>query len=202
MSCQTTHQLRRLTQDYSGTPSGLFDWLICPPASTAHLLDRRIPDFTRNSIQVHKGRAYWAEYNLYLWHSFLITTDDGRCLEINETFEKELERWRYLRSRFSTLDPQQTVFIISNTQNNLETEVFNESESDQYHFTQTILDDLRQSLADYFNTSTDDINLEVITKEGRSSDLKESPSVTFLPLDRNEWKGSDKSWDRWWQQLN
>lgn len=210
MSCQTTHQLRRLADSQQNTPqtssgliapSGLFDWLICPPASTIELLNQRIPDFTRNSLQTHKDRAYWSDFNLYFWHGFLVTDRESRRVSINETFEQELTRWRYLRDRFSALDPKQTMFVISNTQNNLVTEVFDESELGQINFTAKILDDLNQSLARYFNTTTSNIHLEVLTRQDRSSELGESGSVHFLPLDQNEWKGSKQSWNHWWQQV-
>jgi len=98
------------------------------------------------------------------------------------------------------------VFIISNTQNNLETEVFDKSEHDQYHFTNTELDALRHSLAEYFCTKANDIHLEIVTREERSSGLEArgvtKKGVSFLPLDQNEWKGSKQSWNKWWQQLN
>lgn len=211
MSCQTTHQLRRLTHSEQNTtldssgmvaPSGLFDWLICPPASTIELLKQRIPDFTKKSINIQKGRVYWPEFNLYFWHGFLVTDQENRRVGIKETFEQELTRWRYLRDRFSAIDPTQTVFVISNTQNNLKTDVFYESELDQYHFTETALNELRQSLAMYFNTTTQHIQLEVLTRRERIGDLKDTSLVNFLPLDHNEWKGSNLSWDKWWQQLN
>lgn len=201
MSCQTTHQLRRLKNPDAEAPSGLFDWLICPPASTIKLLENEIPDFSKNDIRIHKDRAYWPEFNLYFWHSFFMSEPDGRRLSVGETFEVELQRWRYLRDRFSRLDPKQTAFVLSNTQNNLKGEVFEESELDQFYFTDTVINDLRQSLASYFKARTDAINLRVITRPERSSGLEDDTSVTFLPLDHNEWKGSKSSWDVWWQEL-
>ena len=97
MSCQTTHQLRRLVQSQTeaqsqqakpapastlvDTPPGPFDWLLTNPASTVDLLDNRIPDFTRESIQIRKGRAYWSDFNVYLWHNFII--NDGQHREVN-----------------------------------------------------------------------------------------------------------------------
>ena len=209
MSCQTAHQLRRLTNPVQDkmpaskllvAPSGLFDWLICPPASTINLLNERIPDFTKKDIHLQKGRAYWTEFNLYFWHSF-ITDRENLRVSIDETFERELTRWRYLRDRFSALDPAQTVFVISNTQNNLATEVFDQSELDHYHFTAPLLDELTQSLAMYFDTTTNNIQLEVLTRNERAAGLVDHEFVTFLPLDHNEWKGSNNSWDQWWQQL-
>ena len=201
MSCQTAHQLRRLKHPGSDTPSGLFDWLICPLASTIKLLNHQIPDFSLSDIKIRKGRAYWAEFNLYFWHSFYITEADGRRFSIEETFEQELMRWRHLRDRFSALDPTKTVFVVSNTQNNLHGEVFDDSELDQYHFTDTDINHLTQSLATYFRTHTDEINLQVVTRAERSSGLSDNTSITFLPMDHNEWKGSKSSWDLWWQQL-
>jgi len=218
MSCQTTHQLRRLTNSQqealhasSGivAPSGLFDWLICPPASIIDLLDKRIPDFTKNSILLAKNRPYWVEFNIYFWHNFLVSDKESRRVNINETFEQEIIRWRYLRDRFSNLDPTQTVFVISNTQNNLASEVFDETQIDQYHFTASVLGDLKHSLARYFSTTINNIHLQVLTRKARFRGLNDNDSgngpdnhsVNFLPVDHNEWKGSNQSWDQWWQQL-
>ena len=206
MSCQTTHQLRRLADSPQNSeisavaPSGPFDWLICPPASTIELLNQRIPDFTKNSIHIHKSHAYWADFDLYFWHSFLVTDKKSRYVNINKTFEKELTRWRYLRDRFSNLDPMQTIFVISNTQNNLTTEVFDQSELDRIYFSNTLLDGLKQSLARYFNTTTNNIHLEVVTRKECVNELIDSNRVHFFPIDHNEWKGSKQSWDQWWQQ--
>ncbi len=210
MSCQTTHQLRRLTNlqpkavntsPRFTAPSGLFDWLICPPASTIRLLNQRIPDFSKSSIAIRKGRVYWEEFNLYFWHNFLVSDHQSRRVSIDATFEQEIVRWRYLRDRFSALDPARTLFVVSNTQNNLQEEVFDESEHAEYHFTDTLLDSLEQSLARYFCTTTNDIHLQVVTRKGRSRGLDDAALVTFLPLDHNEWKGSNQSWDQWWQLL-
>ena len=209
MSCQTTHQLRRLadSQHESDLPSefttepSLFDWLICPPASTTELLNRRIPDFTKNSIHIHNNRPYWADRDIYFWHNFLVTDQGERFVDIQATFEQELERWRYLRDRFAELDPAQTVFVISNTQNNLETEVFTESERDKFYFTDAGLDALIQSLAEYFRTRVSKIHVQVVTRRERSEELNDNKEVSYLPLDQNEWKGSKQSWNNWWQHL-
>jgi len=210
LSCQTTHQLRRLVSSEQDTefcpellaPSGPFDWLICPPASTIDLLKKRIPKFSKNSIQLRNGRPYWGEFNIYFWHNFLVTDQSGRYVDIEATFEKELERWSYLSDQFAALDPAETMFVISNTQNNLETEVFDESEHDQYHFTGAEPGALSRSLAEYFHTEEDKIHLEIVTRQDRSSGLNPGKTVSFLPLDQNEWKGSKQSWNQWWQQLD
>lgn len=150
---------------------------------------------------MHKNRPYWAEFNIYFWHNFLVTNKENRHVNINETFEQEINRWRYLRDRFSNLDPTRTVFVISNTQNNLEFEVFDETEIDQYHFTASVPDDLKHSLAKYFGTTINNVHLQVLTRKARFSGLNDNGLVKFLPVDNNEWKGSKKSWDQWWQQL-
>jgi len=214
MSCQTTHQLRRLlnvkeetdpspklsTESHSSEP-GPFDWLICPPASTTALLNNGIPDFTKNSIHLHNNRPYWADLDIYFWHNFLVTDQGKRSVDIHATFEQELKRWQHLRDRFAALNPSQTIFVISNTQNNLATEVFDDSEHDKYHFTNTGLDALTQSLAQFFSTQECKIHLQIVTRKERSEELSNEKKVSYLPLDQNEWKGSKNSWNNWWQQL-
>ena len=209
ISCQTTHQLRRLADSHQEpdlpsaltTEPGPFDWLICPLASTTELLNRRIPDFTESSIQIHNNRPYWADLDIYFWHNFLVTEQGKRIVDIQATLEQELQRWRYLRARFAALDPAQTVFVISNTQNNLETEVFTETEHEKYYFTDTGLDALIQSLAEYFRTRASEIHVQIVTRRERAEELSGNKNVSYLPLDQNEWKGSKESWNNWWQQL-
>ncbi len=209
MSCQTTHQLRRLTSAESqqtttqiAALSGPMDWLICPPHSTIQLLKHRFPDFTKDDIQIRKGRAYWSEFNLYFWHSFLVDDGEQRQVCIDKTFENELSRWRYLRDRFSTLNPTQTVFVLSNTQNNLRTEVFRETEQNQYRFTPELLEELHWSLAGFFSTAISNIHLEVITRTDLTDNIESCAYGYLLPHDQHEWKGSNKSWDQWWHQLH
>lgn len=209
MSCQTVHQLRRLaSSDFRASSplidaqSGPLDWLICPPQSTIQLLNQKFPDFTRNNILIRKGRAYWRHFNLYHWHGFLVTDGQQRYVDINETFDHELSRWKYLSHRFSTINPRQTVFVLSNTQNNLRSEVFSQEETDQYHFTPALLDELHHSLANYFSTTTSNIHLEVLTRRERMQDVDSSQQAYLLPRDNNEWKGSNQSWDRWWHHLH
>lgn len=208
MSCQTIHQLHRLAGNDSSsaapritTLSGPFDWLICPPQSTVNLLNKKLPNFTKECISIKKGRAYWQDFNLYLWHSFLVGDGEKRSVNIEEKFEYELSRWQYLSRRFSTVDPRQTIFVLSNTQNNLQYEVFSEKEEDQYHFTPALLEELHHSLSAFFNTTTDNIHLEVITSRERMHHVESSTHGYLLPKDSNAWKGSNESWDSWWHQL-
>ena len=211
ISCQTTHQLQRLTDNQSQantasstvvTQSSIFDWLICPVESTIALLNQGIPDFTRDSISIRNDHPYWTEYNLYLWHNFQIPHPAKRIFDIDKTFEKEIARWRYLRDQFSSLNPAHTLFVVSNTQNNLATEVFTPSEESQYHFTTSSLDALKQCLAKYFRTGSDNIRLAILTRQDRSSGLNNIDDVTFLPIDSNQWKGSKESWNNWWKKLD
>lgn len=210
MSCQTAHQLRRLADPEirpdiasveSQVHSGIFDWLICPPRSVIGLLNNDIPDFNRENIRIHKERPYWEDYNLFFWHNFTVTRNQNRQLNIDETIDKEIKRWSHLRTRFSELDPQKTIFVVSNTQNNLATEVYDESEYDQLKFTIDIIEELEHSLARYFGTSLDSIQLEVVTRKNRSSGLQDRNLTSFFPVDQNEWKGSKESWNFWWEKL-
>jgi len=83
----------------------------------------------------------------------------------------------------------------------LATEVFDDSEHDKYHFTNTGLDALTQSLAQFFSTQECKIHLQIVTRKERSEELSNEKKVSYLPLDQNEWKGSKNSWNNWWQQL-
>ncbi len=211
MSCQTAHQLRRLAaldselnnnESALKVQSGIFDWLICPPLSVVSLLNNNIPDFTRQDLIIQNNRPYWPDHRLYFWHNFTDGKGRARQVHIDKNFEDELTRWRYLRDKFQALNPANTIFVISNIQNNLETEVYEPSEHDQFQFTPAVIEQLEHSLAAFFGTTIGQNNLQVVTRHDRSKGLISRENTTLFPIDQNEWKGPKQPWSFWWQKLH
>ncbi|MEE9315440.1 MAG: hypothetical protein V3V02_12405 [Rhizobiaceae bacterium] len=197
ISCQTAHQLARFTNEHSDPASfqkGPFDWLICPVLSAAEWLDNGLIDFTQNEITIARNHAYWPKFGFWFWHGFYTKSDTERKLKIYQNTPREQEKLAYQRAQFQNLDPQNTIFIISNTQNNLLGEVFKEGEESLFHFTNDHINKLQSSLDRYFGTP---INLKIITREHRADKaLLDQANTYILSAETSDWKGENKDWDQ------
>ena len=127
MSCQTTWQIQsnaRLLVELlriagpvaqGGMP---FDWLISPPASITGMLAAgclfpvRAEDLTLNFA------PWWPAHNVYYWHEFRLP--DG-SYELATSFQQTAAKYQYLLNKFVGLaGVERRIFVISNTQNNLD----------------------------------------------------------------------------------
>ena len=196
MSCQTAHQLAR----YAGANSdkftfnkGPFDWLICPPQNATSWLKSSLEDFSIEGITQKRDHAYWSNHGFWFWHGFFQKSETGRSLNIQITARRELEKLKYQRDQFQNLNPASTLFVISNTQNNLATDVFKPNEGHLFHFNDNTIEELKDNLDKYFNTT---IKLHVVTRKDRSTFSRvDQFQVHFLPAEQSEWKGCDADWD-------
>ena len=196
LSCQTAHQLAHfcdVNPDKATFQKGPFDWLICPPENAAKWLNAGLPDFEKDEITIHRNRAYWERFGFWFWHGFMTKADDEHRLEIEQNAARELAKLAYQRKQFRSLDPAKTVFVASNTQNNLSTDVFKPGEESHFHFTHGTKERLRKSLETFFDAP---VNLHTITRPDRSDEsLIGNPKVHHLPSEDSEWKGAAPDWD-------
>ena len=193
LSCQTTHQLARhaLETDLQFS-KGPFDWLICPPQSLARWLDAGLPDFERGDITERRGHAYWAQFGFWFWHGFFTGPAGERVLDIEATFEREREKLAYQRGVFSRLDPSSTLFVLSNSQNNLSGDVFTPDETNRYHLTSPLQHQVTGSLCRFFGA---DINLAWITRADRCTEsVARAPNTILIGPEGSQWKGCDEDW--------
>jgi len=201
-SCQTTHQLTHFVENNQRTAAMIkspFDWLICPPDSTTAWLNEDLRDFRPDELMEFRGRAYWSLFRIWFWHGFFDRNQTPPELDIEKYADQELSKLSYLRSKFETLDPTQTCFILSNTQNNLTSEVYDAHETSLYHFNENKIDKLNQALVRYFNCP---VNLQIITRRDRCTDaLMQKSNVHTLPLDHSEWKGNKLNWSKVLEKL-
>jgi hypothetical protein len=134
MSCQSGEQIRthaELIMRLCGDPTmriatSVFDNIICTPASAARMLatDTFYPRDPA-ALSVSQG-AYWKALDVYFWHEYRLHKHHvleylfGRVnktrayRELSGKYEHLAARFRSLRSR------EQLVFVISNSQNNLD----------------------------------------------------------------------------------
>lgn len=196
MSCQTTHRITDFTTQNPGTAAmakSPFDWVISPPDSTANWLNENLCEFKLADLTEHREHAYWPRFNLWLWHGFLDRRTSSPTLNLAQFFEQELSKLKYLKGQFNSLDISQTRFIVSNTQNNLSTEVFDPDEDQRYRFSEENIDKLQFALDRFFGKPVD---LQVITRLDRcTADLVHRENVHLLTTDESNWKGDKMQWD-------
>jgi hypothetical protein len=201
MSCQSAHQLARFcghpVVDPSPRPTfckGPFDWLICPPLRLSAWLEAGLPSFEAGEIEERRGHAWWPRFRFWFWHGFFVKDDAGTSrLDIPATAERELAKLRHQTSRFRAIDPARAVFFISNSQNNLETDVFLASERSDFCFEEDAIDRLQSGLDGFFGQNC---QLAVMTRMDRSSRAVQGRRLTqVLGVEPSEWKGHDGEWD-------
>jgi hypothetical protein len=127
MSCQTSWQIQanaRLLAALLHNPEPFaqggmpFDWLISPPASIASLLAARcfFPERAKD-LQLNFA-PWWPAHNVYYWHEF--KSPEG-VYDLAVGFSETTAKYRYLLSKFAGLARvERRIFVISNTQNNLD----------------------------------------------------------------------------------
>ena len=134
MSCQSGEQIRahaELIARLLGDPTmrvatSVFDNIICRPASAVRLLEAdTFHPKDASALTVSQG-AYWKEFDVYFWHEFRLhkrypleylfrrVNKKRAYRELGGKYDHLSARFRSLRSR------ERLVFVISNTQNNLD----------------------------------------------------------------------------------
>jgi len=197
LSCQSAHQLARIAdqEDALTFSKGPFDWLICPPASLVNWLDAGLPGFERDELHLHRGKVYWSRFDFWFWHGFHVKNGERKTIDIDAAFDREREKLAYQKRVFSNLSPQTTIFLISNTQNNLSTDVFLSHETERFHFHPENLANVQRSLSRYFDMPA---KLFCISRADRWSGNRniEIPhtAIKFQQTETSEWKGDDAQW--------
>jgi len=192
ISCQSAHQLARLADANPTTftfVKGPFDWLICPVKSAAEWLDSDLKSFNPNDIIEFREHAFWPKMDFWFWHGFMRKDDLKKTLDIEATSQRELKKLAYQCAIFRALDPKRTVFVCSNVQYNLETEVFPDDAAKPHHLTPEHAVRLQAALDSFFGSAT---RLVFVSQADRDP---QKCAHIHLPTERSEWKGNNKYWD-------
>lgn len=201
-SCQPFHQAARYATQHAGYvdhESGPFDWLICPVDSVIAWLSDDLPVIQSGEVVLRNNWPYWQKYGLWFRHGFGTRVDGKRVVDIDATFEREQARLQYLRDKFFTLDRSNTVFILSNTQNNLTTDVFEEDEHYRTHISENQRARVEGELVRLLGGS---VNMHTVVRQDRTrDDFHAQPNVSLLPAEESEWKGNDAHWDAVFDEL-
>jgi len=199
MSCQTTWQIQAnaplLTAllQISGpfVQGGMpFDWLISPPASTTAMLGARslFPECPED-LKVNFA-PWWPTHNVYYWHDFKLP--DGRY-DLTSGFPQAIGKYQYLLDKFSGLaSVERRVFVISNTQNNLE-QVAQATGTISDRFAASDIIDLCAATDRFFAMPSEFI---VVSYADRLDRAIERGSVKTYQLlrDASEWQGDVSQW--------
>lgn len=132
MSCQSAHQIEhharliaQLTGDSSAKISRFpFDNLICPPQSAVRMLQAdRFHPASMEDLTVGEG-AYWREMDAHFWHEFRPKRTGlfrRKIMDPVKAFSALMQKYQHTGTKFRALSSiPRLVFVISNSQNNLE----------------------------------------------------------------------------------
>jgi len=191
---------------------GPLDWLLCPPENLARWLDEGMPVFERGEISEWRGRAWWNRFDICFWHRFFVKkrpwwrsignrlkppfhkVRTQPYLDIEKTFDRELSKLIYQREKFLALDPLKTLFFISNTQKSLDGTIYTTGEEHLYHFTETSLHTLHDSLSRFYGVS---VKLHCVTRSDRATPgLLTQDSTSVIDSDQSENIGDSIAWNR------
>jgi hypothetical protein len=215
MSCQTSFQLRRFSTSYPGRSviqKGVFDWVICSPASLIEWLQSDIRCFEPGEIILRRGVPWWPRFQVYFWHGFQspprkvpffarmlgsvglqARVPERKPYDIDSQFACERQKFQYQRSQLFRSRGTRVQFIWSNTQNNLTSDVFAPGEDDSWMLTSELVDKIQEQLRRLFGVKS---SLHVITRGDRCSlDLTCRDLVTLVQPGSTEWTGDDLEWD-------
>jgi hypothetical protein len=76
-------------------------------------------------FSVPGSHVFWDRFDFWFWHGF--RSHEG-LLQVEQNFVREQQKFTYQTFSLRSIDPQQTIFFLSNTQDNLAYTVFEPGE--------------------------------------------------------------------------
>ena len=205
-SCQTAWQITRnlaLLTTLAGEPlqdSALpFDWLILPPAGLLSALKPGAARFPAGIADLipgppqSNGAFLWPEHGFYFWHDFL--PQNGA--NFDAIFENARQKYDYLWRKFDAMArKRRRIFIISNTQNNLDW-VSEICSGLDIVFSHRILARLRAALNALFPEGEN--RLLAVTYKSRftaGERIADGDGIALIRRDTTRWEGRTEIWAR------
>jgi hypothetical protein len=199
MSCQTTWQIQsnarllvellRIAEPVAqgGMP---FDWLISPPAAVASMLAARrlFPERTEE-LQLNFA-PWWPAHNVYYWHDFKLP-EGG--YELSAGFQQATAKYQYLLNKFAGLaGVERRIFIIANTQNNLN-QVARATGTINAGLAAADIIDLCAATDRFFAVPSEYIVVSYADRLDKAIDRK-NVKTYHLATDTSEWQGDIGQW--------
>ncbi len=207
MSCQSSHQIElhakliaELSDDRSAKISRFpFDNTICSPQAAGRMLraDRFYPE-SIDELLVSSGESggYWKEMDVHYWHEFRpIRSGILRRKKMNppKSFERLTEKYAHTASKFRRLSSlQRLVFVISNSQNNLDL-VARVTGNLDFVLDRSRIDQLADQTDAYFGRRCEYV---FATYRGRVTGRSQRDGISMHELspDESEWQGDPFQW--------
>lgn len=195
MSCQTARQIGSNSDVLNDVLGGtfeperhFFDGLISPVSGMAQLFEDGFPLFGREDLVSGPGHPTWQPYGIRFLHHFR-SEPDGAA-DIERHFEEDLSRFTYLRSKFCSLaDRKRLVFVISNSQNNLD-EVARDTGIARLAFDRDELVRLQAAVDRFLARPCEYL---IVSHPERHGGL-DLPELEVLCADDTEWTGDKTQW--------
>jgi len=189
VSCQATHQIENhatlIGELVGGKPkhvSAPFDWIICPARSAAGMIrDWRFHPSDPAEL-IDDQEPYWPQRHCWFWH-------DAEFLRTGDF----LPRRDHLADNFDRLrQVERTIFILSNTQTNLDTFARSVRHPMEFAFTDEDLDTVEAALKSRFPNG----ELWIVAQKGRHAlqRRRHDPRVIEFDFHASEWKGDYAQW--------
>jgi hypothetical protein len=196
MSCQTALQINHavpllrtlLNDDTIALRACPFDWLIAPVDSVTRMLQSG-EFYPRSPTELSVNhRPYWKAANVYFWHDFKSANPHEEFATVGQKYAHTAENLRWVAKA------KRTLFLVSNTQNNLVTDMARVGTFDAV-IRGSSLAALNLQLRSRFHH---DFHLALVTHPDRYVDDVDSKyfSVEFIDKDDSEWEGSFYNWQQ------
>jgi hypothetical protein len=172
------------------------DWIIRDLKSTVNTIrDSCFFPESISELEIKNGIPFWGKYNTLFWHDFNSSDDAPVDMDrMVNVFDVVKSRYEHVTKSFNALISNKiNVFVVSNTQNNLESEV-NKSGDFDFFITKNTLVELQLVLNKRFPNSSNRL-LVISYKDKIESDIKiPNVGVVYIAPDESRWEGSKTAW--------
>lgn len=206
MSCQSSYQIElhakligRLCGDSAAKASRFpFDNIICPPRSAMRMLcvDRFHPE-SIDDLTVSGGGGYWGEMDAHYWHEcgpIRSSLSLRKIMNPQKSFERLVTKYAHTARKFRQLSKtQRLVFVISNSQNNLDMVARTIGDFD-FVLKLNEVDALAERADAYFGRPCEYV-IATYSDRATGQSRRSNVSVHHLSPDGSEWRGDPAQWE-------
>jgi len=193
VSCQTARQIRR-NQALLSTRLGdalqplslPLDWMFVPPDAMARLLRSAIRVPPQRGELIAAEQPFWARHGIWLWHDPVANDADFTALQARQT-----RRW----VRFDALGAlDRRVFVVSNTQNNLNAVARKAPQRLDFRLTRQRMTAIAEALAHIFPRGRNDLLFVAYAARLGPDAAQAGFPLVVLDPDKTDHEGDDRQW--------
>jgi len=193
VSCQTARQIR-LNQTLLSARLGdalqplslPLDWMFAPPDAVARLLRSPIRVPPRRGELIAAEQPFWARHGVWLWHDAVSSDADFAALQARQT-----RRW----ARFDALGAlERRVFVVSNTQNNLDDVARKAPQRMDFRLTRQRMTAISEAIAQAFPKGRNDVLFVAYAARLAPDAQRAALPLAVLEPDATDNEGDDRQW--------